>query len=136
MESQFYGFELYPLSSIDAVCSARSHFVRSVFDLPRTCSHELATILLDLPPVAVALLRRKKKFLFSVSKHEFPFVCCAVADVDRSLISSPVSWSQNVVCLLRTFDPSTVSIVDLNLDLEMAKAIDLVLNNDINFYFI
>ncbi len=134
VESQFYGYELFPHSSVDAVCSARSHFVRSVFDLPKTCSHELATILFDLPPVPVTFLRRKKKFLFSASKHEFPFVRSAV-DVDLGLISSPVSWSQNIVWLLRNFDP-TVSTVNLNLDLELSKAIDMVSDADFNFFFI
>ncbi len=134
VESQFYGLEIMPCSVIDSVRAIRSQYLRSVFDLPRSTSHELAVILLNLPPVEVMLLRRRKRFFGSVIRHEFTFVrdCCSV---DRDLLQNTLSWHNATVQLLRRINPA-LSTVDLSLESELSSACDLVSDEDFNFYFI
>ncbi len=134
VESQFYGLEILPCSAIDCVRAIRSQFLRSVFDLPRTTSHELAIILLDLPPVEVVLLRHRKRFFGSVVRHEFEFVRDSCS-IDLDLLQNTLSWHNGTVQLLRKIYP-TLSTVDLSIDSELSRACDLVSDPDFNFYFI
>jgi hypothetical protein len=134
VESQFYGLEIMPCSVLECIKAVRSQFIRSVFDLPRSTSHELAVILLDLTPVEVLLLRRRKRFFSSVKRHEFSFVR-DICSVDQDLIQSTLSWHHATIQLLHRIDPS-VSTVDLLLDVEFSRACDLVSDPDFNFYFI
>jgi hypothetical protein len=106
VESQFYGAELLPPNSADAIASARSCFVRLVFDLPRSTSHELATILFNSPPIDLFLLRRMSAFIRSTSRHEFEFVRDALR-IDRDcLLNVPVSFHGSLLRIIRRFDPS------------------------------
>jgi hypothetical protein len=116
VESQFYGLELMPLSALSALSSARAMFVRKIFDLPSTASHELAIILLKMPPPEIAMLRRMRSFLASCKSHDFVFVRDAML-IDREFLSSvPTAFFHNLVRLLRKFDPdlsSTLSVDEL-----------------------
>ncbi len=134
VESQFYGLEVLPCSILECVRAIRSYYIRTIFDLPRTASHELATILLDLPPVEILLLRRRKRFFGSVVKHEFSFVRDACA-IDRDLMQNTLSWHNATIQLVRKIDP-TVSTVDVSIDGILQRACDLVSDSDFNFYFI
>jgi hypothetical protein len=91
----------------------RSLFVRKLFDLPQSTSHELAVILFDVWPVEVALLKRRQKFLKSVLVHDFTFVRDACELDLTSLLTSPLGWHNNLVRLMRRIDPD-LSTVDLN----------------------
>ncbi len=62
VESQFYCLELVPCSIMKSLISMRSLFVRSIFDLPMSTSHELAVVLFDVPPMEKVLVRRKSRF--------------------------------------------------------------------------
>jgi hypothetical protein len=135
VESQFYGMELLPASAADALCSVRSQFLRFVFDLPRSTNHELAVVLLDLPPVDVLFFRRKSSFYGSIARHEFPFVRQAV-EIDRAdLINSPVSFHHTLVRLLRVFVPS-ISTAQFSTDQALATVSELLSDPDLSFYFI
>ncbi len=104
VESQFYGLELMQLNALDAVASARSCFVRSLFDLPISTSHELATILFNSPPLEILFLRRLRTFLKSIKKHDFQFMRDALM-IDSEFASSPLSLHCNLTRLIRRFDP-------------------------------
>ncbi len=82
VESQFYGIEIMPLNVLESVNSARSAFIRMVFDLPRSASHDLAVILLDAKPVEVLMLQRILRLVRSVQRHDFVFVRDAL-EIDR-----------------------------------------------------
>jgi hypothetical protein len=66
--------ELLPSSALDALRSVRSQFLQDLFDLPRATTHELAIVLLGLPPVDVTFFNRRRSFYNSVKCHVFPFV--------------------------------------------------------------
>lgn len=111
VESQFYGIELLPPTAVDAMASARSMFVRSVFDLPQSTNHELATILFDSPPLDLLFLRRLRDFLQSVNRHDFSFVRNA-SQIDRSLSNLPVSLHACLHRSVRRFMPNFSSATD------------------------
>jgi hypothetical protein len=135
VESQFYGLELLPSSVAKNICSLRSLFVRSVFDLPRSTSHELAVVLLDLPPVETVMLQRKKSFFDSTSRHSFPFVRGALSiDLSR-LLNQPLSWHHGLVVLLRTL-LGEISTVNFNAGLRIGEARALVLQTNYNYFYI
>jgi hypothetical protein len=136
VESQFYCSELLATNVVDSWNSARSHFVRSFFDLPLTTLHKLAVILHDVPPVEVTLLQRRHNFLKSISNHDFSFVRDA-CDIDREcLLSLPKSWHHGLVRLIRSYDPDFSTV-----DFDPACALDSILSSFgdrrlLNFYFI
>ncbi len=94
-----------PLNILDSVASARSCFVRSVFDLPRSTSHELAVILFAAKPVEVLMLRRLMAFINGAKKHDFVFVRDALEIDCVSLASTPTSLFANLVRLVKQFEP-------------------------------
>jgi hypothetical protein len=110
--------------------------VRQLFGLPRTASHELAVILFNVWPAEIILLKRRQKFLRSVSAHDFTFVCGA-ALIDQSfLLTSPLGWNHNSVRLMRRID-CDLSTVNYN----ARAALDNVLVGFddcslVNFFFI
>jgi hypothetical protein len=118
VESQFYGIELLPPNALDALASARSNFVRSVLDLPRSASHELTTILFDSPPLELLLLRRISAFIRTTNRHEFEFVRDAIR-IDRDcLINNPISLHGSLHRIIRRFNP-TFSLATDNLYVAM-----------------
>lgn len=102
VESQLYCLELLPCSVLKTMRSLRSQFVRAVFDLPKSTHHDLAVVLLDLPPVEVVLFKRKEGVFNSLSAHTFPFVRHALSlDLDR-LLTLTTSWHNGLIQLLRS----------------------------------
>jgi hypothetical protein len=136
-ESQFFCAELLPTSTVDAINSIRSFFVRSCFDLPRTTSHELATVLFDAWPAEILLLHRRHRFLRSIRNHDFQFVRDACALDCQSLLNSPQGWHHNLVRLLGRIE--SVSTVDFDalatLD-RMLAAYSPADHSSVNFYYI
>ncbi len=106
VESQFYGLELLPVSVLDSLCSARSAFVRKVFDLPMSTSHELAVILFGSPPPEVIMLQRMCSFARKVQSHDFVFVRDALQIDARFLSSIPTAFFPSMLRLVRKFVPS------------------------------
>jgi hypothetical protein len=134
-ESQFYCAELLPPSAVDSINSVRSLFVRKLFDLPRTTSHELATILLDVWPAEVVLLKRHRKFLRSLLNHDFPFIRDACAVDRQSLFAHTNGWHNGLVRLLRKIDE--VSTVDFDASAQLKNVLSGFSNRSlVNFYFI
>ncbi len=135
VESQFYCSELLPPSLIGDFNSARLHFVRTVFDLPASTSHELATILFDLSPVELLLLQRRRSFLSGLRHHDFHFVWDACS-IDAQLLTYPKSWSSGLVRLILTFDPD-FSTTDFCPSAALDHVLSSVGNRSMfNFYFI
>jgi hypothetical protein len=135
VESQFFCMELLPPTAVAEINSARSHFVRTVFDLPLTTSHELATILFDAWPTEILLLNRRRSFLAGLVQHDFGFIRDAL-HVDMRLLNLPKSWCSGLVRLIRSYDP-TFSTTDF----DPTTALDTVLSSIgrrsvFNFYYI
>ncbi len=106
VESQFYGLELLPVSVLDSLCSARSVFVRKVFDLPVSTSHELAVILFGCPPPEIVMLQRMCSFARKVQRHDFVFVQYAL-DIDAQfLASTPTAFFASFIRLVRKSIPN------------------------------
>jgi hypothetical protein len=103
VESQFYGIELMPVNVLDGLCSARSVFVRSVFELPRSTSHELAVVLFNSTPVEIVMMKRILSFVRGLQRHEFASVRNAFL-IDRRLVSYPTTLYANMVRLVKRFD--------------------------------
>ncbi len=135
VESQFYCLELAPCSILNHLCSVRSLFVRSVFDLPISTSHELAVVLFDLPPPEKTLVKRKSRFHASVASHSFPFVRDALK-IDRvRLIGSIFSWHNGLVCLLRKV-LGEISTVSFDARSQLLRAELVFSAEDYNFFYI
>jgi hypothetical protein len=134
-ESQFYCAELLPPAAIDSINSVRSQFVRQMFDLPRTTSHELATILFDVWPTEILLLKRRQRFLRSVLNHDFVCVRDACA-IDSALITTTLSWHNSLVRIMRLVDPD-LSTVDFNASSALSQSLaDFSDRSLVNFHFI
>jgi hypothetical protein len=106
VESQFYGLELMPVNVLDGLCSARSAFVKLLFDLPRCTSHELAVILFDARPPEIVMMRRILSFVRSLERHDFQFVRDAWVIDRESLATVPNALYCSMVRLVRKFQPS------------------------------
>jgi hypothetical protein len=135
VESQFYCLELLPPSMLKNLCSLRSQFVRYIFDLPRSTSHELAVVLFGLPPVESVMVQRKNAFFGSTSRHTFPFVRSALSIDLARLLNQPLSWHHGLVVLLRTI-LGDISTVNLNVGLRLGEARTLLQQPDYNFFYI
>ncbi len=135
VESQFYGLELLPPNVVDALASARSNFVRSVLDLPRSASHELATILFDSPPLELLLLRRMSAFIRSTNRHQFEFVRDAMVIDRECLVNNPVSLHGSLHRVVRRFNP-TFSLATDNLYVAMENVLARAGHPQFTFQFI
>jgi hypothetical protein len=131
VESQFYGLELLPVSALDSLCSARSAFVRKVFDLPMTSSHELAVILLGSPPPEVIMLQRMRSFARKVKTHDFEFVKNALVIDEKFLCAIPTAFFPSMLRLVRKFLPNCGT--DLN---NVLAAADRVLSASRSPHFV
>jgi hypothetical protein len=128
--------ELLPLSALDDLRSVRSQFLRNVFDLPRATSHELAVVLLDLPPVDVTFFRRKRMFYWSVHRHDFSFVRDAM-ELDRvDLICTTTSFTHSLVRLARIFVPSISTVHFSSEAALLATVSELISDPDLSFYYV
>jgi hypothetical protein len=135
VESQLYCLELLPNSIAGHISSLRSLFVRSLFDLPRATSHELAVVLFDLPPIEAVIVRRKLRFWGSVTRHVFPFVCDATVIDRRALLNSPLGWHHGAFNSLRSVLGS-VSTLDADIGVLLAQAVSVFSDRDYNFFYI
>lgn len=106
---------------MDSFQSARACFVRHVFDLPRSASHELAVILFDCVPVEILFMQRFRTFLTSIRSHDFVYVRDALV-LDRANSSSPISFFANVVRLIKRFEPRFSAAAD-----DVSDAVDRIL---------
>ena len=113
VDSQFYGVELLPPSVVEAMKTARSVFVRNLFDMPQSTNNELVQILFDVPPPEVVCLSRLKSFRSSIVAHEFSYVQEAI-EVDQKLYLNDIrSWHYNALSFLKMANPN-LSTVDID----------------------
>lgn len=78
VQSQLYGIELFPASSIAKVSSIRHFAVCKWFDLPLSISSSFTSFLLPLPRSSITVLQRKLSFFERVCDSSLPSVLDAL----------------------------------------------------------
>ena len=110
--------------------SARSLFIRTVFDLPRSTSHELSLVLFNLPPVKLLILERKVKFHASLHAHTFSFVRDAIMLDEKVYLNNLYGWYGSLVSILRHFNHE-LNTSDLNVQREYSRIQKATCDRDI-----
>jgi hypothetical protein len=91
VESQWHGLELLPCTVIDEIEANCAHFLKKLFNLPRSTATNLTIVLFDLWPASFEAMSRRISFARKMSDHDLLFVRDAFL-FDRSLLRVKEGW--------------------------------------------
>jgi hypothetical protein len=91
VESQWHGLELLPGKVVEEIETNRAHFLKKLFDLPRSTATNLTLVTFDLWPANFEALMRRVSFANKMQSHDLTFVRDAFL-FDRTLMRVKSGW--------------------------------------------
>jgi hypothetical protein len=105
VESQLFGIELFPATSVDTLHRVRRLFLTDLYGLPADTSSVLANFLLRLMPGELSILKARTNFGRRLARHAVPAVA-KVMELESKLRTRNVGWAHESFIVARHIKPS------------------------------